>query len=140
MPTTNYIFGIFLVLLVATCDNKETSTTDDTEVWKLVSMETRMVKTSNQEELSMSQTYSFLADGTFVKTQSRDGKNIEGSGTFKVTTADDGTYYTLLYDQGKEIIGSCMGNDNEELRIRDDGKLQNSWMMCDGPMLVYEKQ
>ncbi|WP_339844361.1 hypothetical protein [uncultured Dokdonia sp.] len=137
----NYIAGISLLFLVSACGGKNTTSDLKGEIWQLVEMTAGMVPPSNQEaELSMSQTYVFTPEMTFTKQQTKDASTIEASGTYTTKETSEGIFYSLKYTEGLQIVGSCTGNDNEELLVRNDGKLQNSWMMCDGPLLVYEKQ
>ncbi|WP_405224599.1 hypothetical protein [Dokdonia sp. Asnod1-B02] len=137
----NYIAGISLLFLVSACGGKITTSDIKGETWQLVEMTAGMVPPSNQEaELSMSQTYVFTPEMTFKKQQTKDASTIEASGTYTTKETSEGIFYSLKYTEGLQIVGSCTGNDNEELLVRKDGKLQNSWMMCDGPLLVYEKQ
>ena len=141
MNVINYIAGISLLFLVSACGDKITTSDIKGETWQLVKMTAGMVPPSDQEaELSMSQTYVFTPEMTFTKQQTKDAFTIEASGTYTTKETSEGIYYSLKYTEGLQIVGSCTGNDNEELLLRKDGKLQNSWMMCDGPLLVYEKQ
>ncbi|WP_144784035.1 hypothetical protein [Dokdonia sp. Hel_I_63] len=137
----NYIAGISLLFLVSACGGKITTSDIKGETWQLVEMTAGMVPPSDQEaELSISQTYVFTPEMTFKKQQTKDASTIEASGTYTTKETSEGIFYSLKYTEGLQIVGSCTGNDNEELLLRKDGKLQNSWMMCDGPLLVYEKQ
>ncbi|WP_405252920.1 hypothetical protein [Dokdonia sp. Asnod3-C12] len=137
----NYIAGISLLFLVSACGGKITTSDIKGETWQLVEMTAGMVSPSDQEaELSMSQTYVFTPEMTFTKQQTKDASTIEASGTYTTKETSEGIFYSLKYTEALQIVGSCTGNDNEELLLRKDGKLQNSWMMCDGPLLVYEKQ
>jgi len=141
MNVFNYIAGITILLLVSACGNKNTTSNVEGETWQLIEITAGMVSPSDQEaELSMRQTYVFTPEMTFTKQQSKDGSTIEASGTYTTKETSEGIFYTLKYTEGLQIVGSCTGNDSEELLVRKDGKLQNSWMMCDGPSLVYEKQ
>lgn len=140
MYCTNTLAVVFCLLLLNSCKESNVTTSSNSEAWKLVSMQSGMVAYSEKEEtLTMSQTYTFKADETFTKTQTSEGKTLTGSGTFTTAAAEDGIFYTLAYYQRNEIVGSCAGRDSENLLLRTDGKLQNSWRMCDGPLLVYEK-
>ncbi|WP_379953202.1 hypothetical protein [Dokdonia sp. R78006] len=137
----NYIAGISFLFLVSACGGKITTSDIKGETWQLVEMTAGMVSPSDQEaELSMSQTYVFTPEMTFTKQQTKDASTIEASGTYTTKETSEGIFYSLKYTEALQIVGSCTGNDNEELLLRKDGKLQNSWMMCDGPLLVYEKQ
>ncbi|WP_298325197.1 hypothetical protein [uncultured Dokdonia sp.] len=137
----NYIAGISLLFLVSACGDKNTTNNVEGETWQLIEMTAGMVSPSDQEaELSMNQTYVFTPEMTFTKQQTKDASTIEASGTYTTKETSEGIFYSLKYTEGLQIVGSCTGNDNEELLLRKDGKLQNSWMMCDGPLLVYEKE
>jgi hypothetical protein len=141
MNVINYIAGISLLFLVSACGGKITTSDIKGETWQLVEMTAGMVPPSDQEaELSMSQTYVFTPEMTFTKQQTKDASTTEASGTYTTKETSEGVFYSLKYTEGLQIVGSCTGNGNEELLLRKDGKLQNSWMMCDGPLLVYEKE
>ena len=141
MNVINYIAGFSMLLLVSTCGDKNSKNDIEGDTWQLIEMTAGMVAPSNQEaELSMSQTYVFGQDMSFNKQQTNDESTLKGYGTYTTKETSEGFFYMLKYTDGLQIVGSCTGQDNEELFLREDGKLQNSWMMCDGPLLVYEKQ
>ena len=141
MNSLNYIAIAAMLFMVFACTEKNATSNSQGETWKLIEMTSGMVSpSSEEEELPMSQTYVFTPKMKFTKNQTKDAFTIEASGTYTTKKTSEGVFYTLKYTEGLQIVGSCSGNDSEELLLRKDGKLQNSWMMCDGPLLVYEKQ
>lgn len=141
MNSLNYIAIVAMLFMVFACAEKNATSKPQGETWQLIEMTSGMVSPSSEEdELPMSQTYVFTPEMKFTKNQTKDAFTIEASGTYTTKKTSEGVFYTLKYTEGLQIVGSCTGNDSEELLVRKDGKLQNSWMMCDGPLLVYEKQ
>lgn len=132
---------LYLLLITSCTEKQSTAQSSNTETWNLVSMTSgSMISDSTDTALAFQQTYSFNDDATFSKTQTGNGSKLQATGTYTKQNSAEGTYYTLKYATAHEIVGSCTGRDSETLLLRPDGKLQNSWMMCDGPFLVYEKQ
>lgn len=142
MNLSTILISLSATFLLSTCADKKNSNSENDDVYILVSIKQGMTNSSdNNGELSMNQSYSFSDDGNFIKSQTSKRNTLElfGVGTYANEKTEEGISYYLNYKEHNGIVGSCSGNNQEELLLRKDGKLQNSWMMCDGPFLVYEK-
>lgn len=142
MNLSTILISLSATFLLSTCADKKNSNSENDDVYILVSIKQGMTNSSdNNGELSMNQSYSFSDDGSFIKSQTSKSNILElfGVGTYTNEKTEEGIFYYLNYKEHNGIVGSCSGNNQEELLLRKDGKLQNSWMMCDGPFLVYEK-
>ncbi|OOG72303.1 hypothetical protein [Algoriphagus sp. A40] len=113
--------------------------------WKLISIGGgwgQSIQTGS--DMIYSQTYQFNRNGTFVKTQETDGQSAEASGTFTtepgeiMSSADVKLYVQLEFTEGEELAGDC-GPGSEHLILRNNNQLINTWGMCDGPILTYDK-
>lgn len=97
-------------------------------------------------EMSYQQTYKFRSDGTFTKIKKMDGQTLEAKGDY-TTEPVGGTASTserlrvsLNFAEGDEIAGDCYGPNFENLVLRQNSQLTNTWSQCDGPGLTYEKK
>lgn len=85
------------------------------------------------------ETYDFKKDNTFIKTKVQNETTITASGTFSVATIQNRPHLQLTYTNPSEIVGSCKGNQSEELVVNEAGTLNSTWQNCDGPSLEYKK-
>lgn len=90
-------------------------------------------------DMSWQEFYLFNADGTFSKTRERDGVTKTITGKFSFKNIGQENYMELTYDEDSELIGNCYATATEELIIKSDIQLANTWNACDGPGLMYNK-
>lgn len=109
--------------------------------WQLVSMHGNIANVPPQTGSGMSwqEFYLFNADGTFSKTRARDGVTKTLTGKFSYKNIETENFMELTYDTDSEMIGNCYDTVIEELIIRSDTELANTWNACDGPGLVYNR-
>lgn len=132
--------NIFLVVSNCSDDKKTTKDTQEkTENWELTLMRSGSKADNENQTLPYKENYAFK-DSTFIKSRLEGNEYEEAWGSYKKSKTEEGIYYKLNYDHTAHITGSCTGNDSEDLLLREDGKLQNTWMMCDGPFKVYSKK
>ena len=138
-----------LIILVAfltifsSCSKDDAVTMDSTGYygkWTLVAM-TGSFQNSETTGAAMEwqEFYLFNTNGTFTKSRERNGVKTTISGTYTTTNNPDGIYFELTYPNDSEIIGSCYGNQKEELYITENNTLSSTWKNCDGPGLEYKK-
>lgn len=145
------IFYLFTVLgTLLACSHKEANpeglaakfnSEKFQQKWRLISMQGNIANVPPQtgSDMSWQEFYLFNADATFSKTRERDGvtKTITGKFSFKNIGTEN--YMELTYDADSEIIGNCYATATEELILKSDIQLTNTWNACDGPGLVYNK-
>lgn len=114
--------------------------------WDLVSIEnswTGGVQTGTA--LSYRQSYQFRKDGTFTKTKNAEDQVLEATGSYSTfpqdiaSSADVKLNVVMDFTDGDELAGDCGGSTGELLVLRNNNQLVNTWGMCDGPRLTYEK-
>jgi len=130
-----------IFFLVSNCSNDQNAENvqKKTENWELTLFKSGSRAGGKDQSLPYKESYEFK-DSTFIKSR-LDGNVYEGAwGTYKKTKTIEGIYYNLNYDHTAYITGSCTGDQSEDLLLREDGKLQNTWMMCDGPFKEYSKK
>lgn len=108
--------------------------------WQLVRMTGQISNSAvTGKDMSWQEYYLFMPNNIFVKHRERNGVITEITGRFKSEKGSDATFLHLEYDAPSNIIGSCYGNEIEELWFRTDDLLINTWSACDGPGLEYER-
>ncbi len=138
------ILAIMFVLLLVfnSCtNNSEESTINDFEgKWILGKM---TGGTANSEttgaEMEWQEFYVLNKNGTFIKSRNRDGVITEISGTYSISNLADGDFLHLIYRSENDIIGSCLSNTEENLRLKSKYTMASMWLQCDGPGLEYGK-
>ncbi|MFV5703136.1 hypothetical protein ACM55F_14805 [Flavobacterium sp. XS2P12] len=138
----------YLTILVAffsifnSC-SKDTVATDSADYqgkWTLIKMSGSMVDSETTgSAMEWQEFYLFNSNGTFTKSRERNGIKTTISGTYTTTNHIEGFYFELTYPNDSEIIGSCYGNQKEELYITENNTLSSTWKNCDGPGLEYKK-
>lgn len=135
---------IFCALLMVFCscsnDNIKVITTDYQGKWELYKMSGRIANSETTgSAMEWQEYYSFNGDGSFAKSRTRNGVKTEISGSYIITKIQEESFLELTYKTESEIIGSCYGNDKEELHILPNATLSSTWKNCDGPGLEYKK-
>lgn len=138
MKVTLILFlNIFLV--VSNCSNDKKATKDlqqKTENWELTLMRSGSKAGKKEQTLPYKENYIFK-DSTFTKSRLDGNEYKEAWGTYKKTKTEEGVYYNLTFDHTSYISESCLDEKTEHLLLREDGKMQNSSMMCDKPYKEY---
>lgn len=108
--------------------------------WTLVKMSGSMVNSETTgNAMGWQEFYSLNSNGTFTKSRNQNGINITATGTCTAQNNPDGVYLELTYPNYSQIIGSCYGNQKEELLLTANNYLSSTWKNCDGPGLEYKK-
>jgi hypothetical protein len=135
---------VFFLSAFSSCtkdDNKEnTSTADYHGKWTLVKMSGSLLNSETTgTAMEWQEFYVFSDSGTFTKFRIRNTVQTTASGTYVAKNNQDGTVLELTYPKNSEIIGSCYGNQKEELYFSTNNTLSSTWQNCDGPGLDYQK-
>jgi hypothetical protein len=131
-----------LVVLFCSCsnDNIKVIATDYQGKWELYKMSGRLPNSETTgTAMEWQEYYSFNTDGSFVKSRTRNEVKTEISGSYIISKLQEGSVLELTYKTDSEIIGSCYGNNREELYLLPNSILSSTWKNCDGPGLEYEK-
>lgn len=135
---------IFYALLMLFCacsnDSSNVITTDFQGKWELFQMSGRIANSETTgAAMEWQEFYSFNTDGSFTKSRTRNGTKTEISGIYIITKIQEDSLLELTYKADSEIIGSCYGNNKEELYILPNSILSSTWKNCDGPGLEYKQ-
>jgi len=135
------IFCAFLALFCSCSnDNIKVITTDYQGKWELYKMSGRFTNSETTgTAMEWQEYYSFNTDGNFIKSRTRNGVKTEISGSYIISELQEESFLELTYKTNSEIIGSCYGNNREELTLLPNSRLSSTWKNCDGPTLEYEK-
>ena len=131
---------LFLGILLSACFNTpQTQESACIVKWQLVEMTGNManVPPLTGEAMSWQESYTINADSTFTK-ERRGDKQLQASGRYKLINIGEEQLIEFSYNAASEIIGSCLGDNKETLRLLN-GKMYGTWQACDGPGLTYER-
>lgn len=142
------LLTLLVIMLVFGCTNDDLVLKDrdlqfSSQKWKLVQMTGSVANSLTEgDDMEWQEYYIFNPDGTFIKSRERDGSLLEATGSFEMVEFDndDADYLKLLFETGGELAGGCYGYGTETLQYISADKLQNTWMACDGPGLLYKIQ
>ena len=137
----NAIIGLLLSFMFSCTNDREVETLREVlGNWELVEMSGSIPNSvTTGADMEWQETYQLNIDATFLKTREREGVITTASGKFTVVTYLGAESLELVFDDESDIIGSCVGNRREYLRLDASGILIGSWEACDGPGLVYRK-
>tara|TARA_R110000868_G_scaffold114040_1_gene306002 strand:- start:169 stop:597 length:429 start_codon:yes stop_codon:yes gene_type:complete len=135
---------IFCALLALFCscsnDNIKAITTAYHGKWELYKMSGNLPNSETTGTgMEWQESYTFKTDGSFTKSRTRNGEKTELSGTYVFLKVQEESFLELTYKIDNDIIGSCYGNNKEELYILPNSILSSTWRNCDGPGLEYKK-
>ncbi|MGO4821630.1 MULTISPECIES: hypothetical protein [unclassified Flavobacterium] len=135
---------IFCTLLftLGSCsnDNIKVVATEYQGQWNLYQMSGSMMNSETTgAAMEWQENYIFNKDGSFKKSRTNNGVKKEITGSFIVKKIQQETYLELSYKTDSELIGSCYGNNKEELFVLPNSVLSSTWKNCDGPGLEYKK-
>jgi len=131
-----------MLMLFCACSNDSSNviTTDFQGKWELFQMSGRIPNSETTgAAMEWQEFYSFNTDGSFTKSRNSNGTKKEVSGSYVITKIQEDSLLELTYKADSEIIGSCYGNNKEELYILPNSILSSTWKNCDGPGLEYKQ-
>lgn len=139
----NLLYIMLLVIASACSDNKTDDMNIDSgtlpEQWVLVQMSGQTPNsTTTGDNMEWQEYYVFNDDLTFTKVRTRDGKELQASGTYVLQTINNENHFVLQYLAANGLIGSCTGGASETLWLKSADKMSSNWQQCDGPGLDYE--
>lgn len=132
---------LFLIGILVSCMS-EKNLKECPEKWQLIEMSGNIanVPPSTGSDMSWQEWYLLNPDNTFTKTRERDNVTTEENGTYAIVTLSDGNYLELVYSSKNDMVGNCLNEPKEFLKINsEDELLTGTWSACDGPGLIYEK-
>jgi hypothetical protein len=138
-------FGIVFIIMFSliSCSNSETGAIPAPNYygkWELTRMTGVFIPALYIEgQPQWQEFYDFKKERTFIKTRIQGATKTYASGKFEIVKIQNETHLSLTYNEDNDIIGSCFGNLGEDLYVNSEGLLTNTWRMCDGPGLFYEK-
>jgi len=101
-------------------------------------------------EIPFTDTYTFDADGTFMRNRVDGEIDRVASGVYEVseTQESDPSIHlfrvNLTYHTGSDLASNChsVGDEanRESLVVLEDHSLLTTWQMCDGPGYYYERR
>lgn len=113
--------------------------------WDLVRTRSNMVNADYSEELIFKESYTFRHNGRFIKTRIENESEISAEGTYKIVKRPwQGEGEPLLslelkFEKDSPLIANCTQEPVEHLVITPKYLLVNTWIMCDGFVMEYEK-
>ena len=139
-----YVFSFILI----SCDKDESlgeeltiehfSVSDFPQEWVIVGSRAAMIP--NAEIVSIedgTESYIFNEDSTFQKRAEIEDELITAEGTFSI---DERDFIILEYFEESDLIASCSRHSKlESLHFSKNQLINDSWIICDGPYLYYEK-
>lgn len=142
----NLIISAFVAGTLMSCSlNKESEQenmkTDEPVKWQLTSMSGNIsnVPPTTGSDMDWQEWYLLYADNSFTKTRDRNNSVTEAAGTYRFITLSDGQYLELTYKADNSLIGNCVADLKELLKVAPEDELTGTWSACDGPGLVYKK-
>lgn len=135
---------VFCALLVLFCscsnDNSNAITTNYQGKWELYKMSGNIANSETTgTAMEWQEYYIFNSDGSFTKSRTQNGVKKELSGSYIFSKVQEESFLELTYTTNNDIIGSCYGNNKEQLNILPNSILLSTWRYCDGPGLEYKK-
>ncbi|TDE49866.1 hypothetical protein [Flavobacterium sp. GT3P67] len=139
----NLVILVAFLSVFSSCSKDDAVTMDSTSYygkWTLVSMSGSIPNSeATGTAMEWQEFYLFNTNGTFTKSRERNSVKTSISGTYTTTIQSDGIFFELTYPNDSEIIGSCYGNQKEQLYLTGNNSLSSTWSYCDGPKLKYKR-
>lgn len=136
------ILFLFIISLIVSCSSDDDATVDSEFIgnWILIEMSTgEQGSETTGSNMEWQETYKLNADGTFLKSRTRNGVLTEVSGTYLSTNNSNSSFLELNFDNENDIVGSCLSEIQEVMNFQSETIFINYWDACDGARLTYEK-
>lgn len=131
---------LFTGFLLSACFNaQQTQESACIVKWQLTEMTGNMtnVPPLKGNDMSWQESYTLRPDSTFTKNR-QGAQQLQATGRYILVETGEEQFIEFTYDSANEIIGSCLADVKETLRL-SNGKLYGTWQACDGPGLTYER-
>ena len=140
----NILIVFVSLVIIASCSKDKSADLTSVELfgtWELTKMSSSWIDhETTGSDMDWQEFYMFKSDSTFSKSRDRNEQVSTASGQFSIKKWHTGEkYIELSFNESSDIVGSCYGNDREELYWIDKKKLASNWFACDGPGLEYLK-
>lgn len=127
---------LFALLLVFSCSSSNDPL--QAEIWQLHSVYAYMTQTGqNASELDYTETVEFVSDGSFLKSQTREGETIVVEGRWSVAEQDGRSGFRVRYTQDNVLIRNCFAEPEEFFFRSQEFLIQSDFIPCDGPEYRY---
>lgn len=136
------ILFYFLIgaLFTACIDDVEDVETRFPQQWQLVRMTGQDDGADKTDDrLQWQEFYLLNLNGEVLKSRLEKGVKTTITGQFTFQESEEETLLILTYDEPSDIIGSCVPELTETLRLLDSSRLIGTWSACDGPGLEYRR-
>lgn len=112
-----------------------------TQTWNLEQMTSSADGSETTgEDMEWQESYVFNPDFTFNKTRVTSIRTFFAEGSFTLDDGSDTLLLILSFTNPNDIVGSCSGQQRENLLLSEDLRsLRSNWIACDGPSLFYER-
>ena len=109
--------------------------------WQLVEMSGNIANIPPQraKEMEWQEYYVLFEDGSFTKDREWSQLPKRSKGTYQISVNEHGKYIEFKHDSANNLVGACIQGPAETLAITSENKLVGTWLMCDGPGLLYER-
>jgi len=138
----NLVLLTLLSIAISSCTkNDPIDSTSSTQLWELVKMTGQIPNSETTgDDMEWQELYTLNADLTFIKQRDRDGVTTEASGTYQSIEVEGENLIEFNFETDSKIIGNCLGNQTETLRLINSELLVGTWLACDGPGLEYKRK
>lgn len=136
------IFLCFLIsaLVTACIDDIEDAEARFPQQWQLIRMTGQGdAADKTGDRLQWQEFYLLNPNGEVLKSRLEDGVKTTITGQYAFQESEEETLLILTYDEPSDIIGSCVEELTETLRLLDSSRLIGTWSACDGPGLEYRR-
>lgn len=143
-----YFFCLFALCLSLHSCSVDSSVPDDYNhqgKWDLVRTRSNMANEEYNEHPSISESYIFKNNGTFEKIRRQGISEEIAEGTYKLVqrpwtgAGEPLLFLDLKFNSESPLIANCSIEPVEHLIITSEFLLTNTWIMCDGFTMEYEK-
>lgn len=143
-----YFICFFVLCLSLQACSVDSSVADDYDhqgTWNLARTKSNMVDADYNEQPEYRESYTFRNNGTFIKTRTLDDSKETAEGTYKIVKRPwNGAGEPLLslelkFGNESPLLANCSQEPVEHLIITSQYLLINTWIMCDGFHMEYEK-
>lgn len=143
-----YFLSLFVLCLSLYSCSGESSIPDDYDhqgTWELVRTRSNMANAEYNEQPEIRESYIFRNNGTFQKTRGQGASEEIVEGTYKLVkrpwtgAGEPLLFLDLNFNNESPLISNCSMEPVEHLVITSEFLLTNTWIMCDGYTMEYEK-
>lgn len=138
------LFALCLSLHSCSVDQSVPDDYDHQGRWDLVRTRSNIAN-AEYEQPDIRESYTFRHNGTFIKTRMEGTSEETAEGTYKLVKrpwngpGEPLLFLDLRFENDSPLIANCSMEPVEHLVITSEFLLTNTWIMCDGFTMEYEK-